>query len=1071
MPHPPPSMQTPPIIPAGMPVHHQRSMTFDPSAYNAMVLAAAGGQGPGLVHLPSTVNSSVGFRAPAGAAGARPASIHALPPGWNPHPSPVVPPVALAPSSFGGPSVPKKEADLPPLPPPSNAIPPPTQGSGVVPGKKALPTAPGNANGISINMAALPAGWNPFPAAASSGPMWPSASSPSDKRPLPTPSQSLPRISTILTNGPSPLPVGGTIASTPITPGTNSMPASLSSVGNEGGAAATGAVPAPSSSSSSSPTKRALPTAPGGGGIQPGKIPLPTSPPTSAPASIATPPPPTSVPSSYASARSTASSSSGFTTAPSSFTGARPSSVSSPSPPPTGAPRSTASDTSGVEVDKRPLWKRMAANHASSRPTSVFGHRREGGGSVGDGGGAEDKNTMEKPSRSGQRQQNGKPEVVMKRGDAPPNSPTSWPMEHQGTSTVESAPPSANRIVPERGTTVPLPSPASRSTPLPTPPSTAPTTAATTTPAVAASGAKKEKTEERTDEPVPSLPRGIQPTPIVPYQPKSRPAKGKQLPPTEATTTPLPKKREPERQAVASTTSTPKVPAVAQPSPIVPYQPKPPKQVKEPVQAPPQPQHANAGISTTGSGGKAVTGKVRFSTDPPNGHPFHPVQPNTSRSPPRAAVASASPPRASAMKGKGTKKSPPRAEASAVDSAAVPSHSHSNQQQPQQPQSPPHPQISPTTVTATAAAAAASPQISMALRFASMDIQNEARATQKDWAKWALVSSHDVATKPVPLNGVVAPPTSASPPENVRRRDSGRRRSASAGGAPMASLEDPPPPPAMARRGSFDEVAATTAAVDAATSVAKTTEALIQSAAANGGMRRGGARPMPGSASSSSMSKGPQVNQPAAVSKAGGPPTHVRSPSEEPYPQYKPSYTDSDSDSEEDTNPRITVSTAPPPLPQISISSPGDVPSICIEDEAADDVDPPAISITADEPETSAKGDGGIPTFSFDGPEDEEGGSPGGGERGGGGGKKRKHRREKSVKEEEDERERARQLAKTRPLPPKIKKGGARCGKCDRPILGRAVSAMDARWHPECFRYVVAIPVAPLFIFLGGRAL
>jgi len=287
----------------------------------------------------------------------------------------------------------------------------------------------------------------------------------------------------------------------------------------------------------------------------------------------------------------------------------------------------------------------------------------------------------------------------------------------------------------------------------------------------------------------------------------------------------------------------------------------------------------------------------------------------------------------------------------------------------------------------------------------------------------------------------------------------------------MASLEDPPPPPAMARRGSFDEVAATTAAVDAATSVAKTTEALIQSAAANGGMRRGGARPMPGSASSSSMSKGPQVNQPAAVSKAGGPPTHVRSPSEEPYPQYKPSYTDSDSDSEEDTNPRITVSTAPPPLPQISISSPGDVPSICIEDEAADDVDPPAISITADEPETSAKGDGGIPTFSFDGPEDEEGGSPGGGERGGGGGKKRKHRREKSVKEEEDERERARQLAKTRPLPPKIKKGGARCGKCDRPILGRAVSAMDARWHPECFRYVVAIPVAPLFIFLGGRAL
>jgi hypothetical protein len=117
----------------------------------------------------------------------------------------------------------------------------------------------------------------------------------------------------------------------------------------------------------------------------------------------------------------------------------------------------------------------------------------------------------------------------------------------------------------------------------------------------------------------------------------------------------------------------------------------------------------------------------------------------------------------------------------------------------------------------------------------------------------------------------------------------------------------------------------------------------------------------------------------------------------------------------------------------------------------------PGFTFTVDEPEASnlpgpsapVINAASVPIFSFDGPDDDQTANTDAGA-----GKKKKHKREKSVKEEEDERERARQLAKTRPLPPKIKKNSARCGKCDKPILGRIVSAMNARWHPECFRQV-----------------
>jgi hypothetical protein len=40
----------------------------------------------------------------------------------------------------------------------------------------------------------------------------------------------------------------------------------------------------------------------------------------------------------------------------------------------------------------------------------------------------------------------------------------------------------------------------------------------------------------------------------------------------------------------------------------------------------------------------------------------------------------------------------------------------------------------------------------MALRFASEDV---AKQTSKDWAKWALKSSHDIVENPTVIDGIV----------------------------------------------------------------------------------------------------------------------------------------------------------------------------------------------------------------------------------------------------------------------------------------------------------------------------
>jgi hypothetical protein len=310
----------------------------------------------------------------------------------------------------------------------------------------------------------------------------------------------------------------------------------------------------------------------------------------------------------------------------------------------------------------------------------------------------------------------------------------------------------------------------------------------------------------------------------------------------------------------------------------------------------------------------------------------------------------------------------------------------------------------------------------MALRFASEDV---AKQTKKDWARWALKSSHEVVEKPMAIEG------------SIVRKDSGRRRSASTGGVDASAGSSSP-----SRKDSFD-----TTVGDAG---------LVLSSSAYAASRRGGARPMPSSAPSS-RSPGGQSAQ------------HSRVGSEE-FPQYRPSYTDSDSEDEgSSSNPRIMVSTAVPQInvtqmaPQITTTpAPVDnrgggrsrsgsntapiVPAINIQEDV------PAISIMVDEPD-SKDAVVAVPVFSFSGPEEEASPSSSTPTKGK---KEKRHKREKSVKEEEDERERARRNAKNRPLPPKIKKNSARCGKCDKSILGRIVSAMGARWHPECFRYVLA---------------
>ena len=142
-----------------------------------------------------------------------------------------------------------------------------------------------------------------------------------------------------------------------------------------------------------------------------------------------------------------------------------------------------------------------------------------------------------------------------------------------------------------------------------------------------------------------------------------------------------------------------------------------------------------------------------------------------------------------------------------------------------------------------------------------------------------------------------------------------------------------------------------------------------------------------------------------------------------PYPTYKPSYSDSDDEGGTTSHPQIVVSTA---VPQISVHT-------AANDRAPKkDVTPPRQPPAS--PKVSARNvtvgqsrkkssvpapPAVVPSFSF------------------------------SVDGEDDE---AVPQQKEKPLPPRVKKGGSRCGACEKAILGRIINAMGARWHPECFR-------------------
>lgn len=142
-----------------------------------------------------------------------------------------------------------------------------------------------------------------------------------------------------------------------------------------------------------------------------------------------------------------------------------------------------------------------------------------------------------------------------------------------------------------------------------------------------------------------------------------------------------------------------------------------------------------------------------------------------------------------------------------------------------------------------------------------------------------------------------------------------------------------------------------------------------------------------------------------------------------PYPTYKPSYSDSEDEEGNQSHPQIVVSTA---VPQISVHSSADdrAPKKDVTPPRQPPTSPkvPAINVTVEEPKKKRSAPAPppvVPSFSF------------------------------SIDGEEDE---ATPQQKEKPLPPKVKKGGSRCGACEKAILGRIINAMGARWHPECFR-------------------
>ena len=132
----------------------------------------------------------------------------------------------------------------------------------------------------------------------------------------------------------------------------------------------------------------------------------------------------------------------------------------------------------------------------------------------------------------------------------------------------------------------------------------------------------------------------------------------------------------------------------------------------------------------------------------------------------------------------------------------------------------------------------------------------------------------------------------------------------------------------------------------------------------------------------------------------------IRTPQAQPPQRQKVSFpADPDSHSDDDMNgPRIAVSVVDGSGsgPRISVSGSDDVPSILIDVGGADDDhgNGPAVNINPGGPSVSVNGS------------------------------------RKSVAE----------------LPTIRRGGGLSCGGCGGMIVGRVVSAMDARWHPGCFR-------------------
>ncbi|KAG8868559.1 hypothetical protein FRC20_003165 [Serendipita sp. 405] len=936
--------------------------------------------------------------------------------------------------------------DAPPLPPPKGTTVPTTVGNSS--GKRALPQSP------SLPPLPQPATNNYFPGKIQPG--------------LPAPGTSA------MAGRPSPMQHQST----------QSLPSLTQTTSGSGENAG---VVAPSGSSS--PVKRSLPTAPGGGGIIPGvtNISNPQGGPRHAPPDL-----PTSTPSSYASARSTLSSTPPVTVSDSKGPSFSPSSAPSRSPPPTGPARSTVSDLGWSSDDKRPLWKKMAAaatggstTSRGSRAQSVLGHRA----SPSNGEHESESDNMDRKGsstvNSDHRISTMLPtitNVTTASGLAQANSPStvSAPELDEASKAATSNTSSS--------TSIPfvMASPLPKRPPLPTNPSGS-STPLSFNRALASPPNSLPISTVRGSSPLPTPPSapgtttGFSPIPSS-YQATSNYPQSNASGSTQASTI-RPVSQTAITPVVESSNHANSAPVAAQPQRLRKFT-VPPEQfipnsepqtsfreIQQQANAP-KPSLPN---SNTVESRRAQFSQATVTLTNPVGLTNHP----SPSSPAVVPAVARSPPRASIIPGGNGTKSPPRTHGSGqvthearvkgfTTAYSAPLRGGSDEVPPARGYVSSVPGHKLQNAKEGNSEEDDIPRVSMAMHIASKSIQKQAKK-DKDWAKWALVSTNDVAKNPEPLQGV------DKHAEQPKGKDGSRRRSMSTGAIDLD--EDPPEP---LRRGSFDNssVPAPNPSPQAGRDRSIHASSTVSGAVlvnTPSGMRRGGARPMPSSHARSDSSPAVYKNTQHQRSRSGS----GSLDDQQSFPQYRPSYTDSDSDGDKAQSgplngPKISISS---PIPQINVShtenssdssrpivqvSPPavSVPSISV-DTTENNV--PAITISIDEPRSGTSNAApSVPVFSFSGPDEqgapviiEPASAPESSSKSNKPKKLKKHRREKSVKEEEDERERLRQLAKTRPLPPKIKKKSARCGKCDKIIMGRIVSAMDARWHPECFRCTV----------------